>query len=55
MGRSALPWLLTLTYQGYWRSTHGDYIEDVPLIRIKQRLRETGLRRPALEPAWGLW
>lgn len=52
---TALPWLLTLTWRGYWRCNFGDYIEDTPLIRIRKRLRETGRVRPALEPAWGLW
>ena len=47
--------LLTITYRAYWHSNFGDYIDEVPLFRIKQRLRETGLRRPALEPTWGLW
>jgi len=53
--RTALPMLLTLTFRGYWHCTCGDYIEDTPLFRIKQRLRETGHVRPELEPAWGLW
>lgn len=54
MNRTALPMLLTLTYIAYWRSNCGDYLAEVPLIRIRQRLRETGQRRPALEPCWGL-
>lgn len=52
---SALPLLLTLTRRAYWYCNCGDYIEETPLFRIRQRLRETGLKRPALEPAWGLW
>lgn len=52
---TSLPLLLTLTFRAYWRSNYGDTIEETPLFHIKQRLRETGLKRPALEPTWGLW
>ncbi len=54
MARTALPLLLTLTYQAYWRGNYGSGVRETPLFRLRQRLRETGRARPALEPTWGL-
>lgn len=51
--RTALPWLLTLEYSAYWRSNYGDFIKEVPLFRLRHRLRETASGR--LEPTRSLW